>query len=100
MLLKMYLFAYDPSQTSGRKIQSFNEEILLMKWLNQNIVFIYRTINRFRISLTIQTFIKQMYLTFNQQLQDQVLIGHQVLFVDGTKIGADANKYSCLAQRG
>lgn len=54
----------------------------------------YRTINHFRIAPMTQVLIKQMYLTSNQQLQDQGLIDQQAFFVDGTKIGTDANKYS------
>ena len=47
----------------------------------------YCTINRFRIVSTNQALIKHMYLTFNQQLQDQGLIDYQFLFVYGMTIG-------------
>lgn len=54
----------------------------------------YRTINRFRAVSSTHGLIKQMYLAFYTQLKEQDLISDDVIFVDGTKITADANKYS------
>lgn len=94
MLLKMTLFAYSQGQTSGRKIQQMNEENLPMKWLTQDTSISYRTINRFRVASSTQDLIKQMYLSFYAQLKEQDLVSDEAIFVDGTKINADANKYS------
>ncbi|WEV57494.1 transposase [Ligilactobacillus acidipiscis] len=94
MLLKMTLFAYSQGQTSGRKIQQMNEENLPMKWLTQDTSISYRTINRFRVASSTQDLIKQMYLSFYAQLKEQDLVSNEAIFVDGTKINADVNKYS------
>ena len=94
MLLKMTLFAYSQGQTSGRKIPQMNEENLPMKWLTQDTSISYRTINRFRVASSTQDLIKQMYLSFYAQLKEQDLVSDEAIFVDGTKINADANKYS------
>jgi transposase len=94
MLLKMTLFAYSQGQTSGRKIPQMNEENLPKKWLTQDTSISYRTINRFRVASSTQDLIKQMYLSFYAQLKEQDLVSDEAIFVDGTKINADANKYS------
>lgn len=94
MLLKMTLYAYSQGQTSGRKIQAMNEDNLPMKWLTQDTSISYRTINRFRVASSTQDLIKQMYLSFYAQLKEQDLVSDEAIFVDGTKIKADANKYS------
>ena len=94
MLLKMTLYAYSQGQTSGRKIQAMNEDNLPMKWLTQDTSISYRTINRFRVASSTQGLIKQMYLSFYAQLKEQDLVSDEAIFVDGTKIKADANKYS------
>ncbi len=45
-------------QTSGRKIQTMNEENLPMKWLTQVTSVSYRTIHRFRVTSATQKLIK------------------------------------------
>lgn len=94
MLLKMTLYAYSQEKFSGRKIQEMNEESLPMKWLSQDTPVSYRTINRFRVASSTQELIKKMYVSFDQQLKEQRLISDDAIFIDGTKIAADANKYS------
>ena len=94
MLLKMTLYAYSQGTTSGRKIQEMNAENLPMIWLTQNTSVSYRTINRFRVASSTQELIKRMYLSFYQLLKTQHLVSDEAIFVDGTKVNADANKYS------
>ena len=50
MLMKMTLFAYTRQVFSGRKIVQMNEEVIPMKWLNQDTYVSYKTINNFRSS--------------------------------------------------
>src|SRR5699024_6297420 len=76
------------------KIQAMNEDNLPMKWLTQDTSISYRTINRFRVASSTQDLIKQMYLSFYAQLKEQDLVSDEAIFVDGTKIKADTNKYS------
>lgn len=96
MMLKMMLFAYSRKVFSGRKIQQMAEENIPMKWLigDPDMVPSYRTINRFRTDPQTTKLIALMYLQFRQSLIDNNLLSDEAIFIDGTKILADANKYS------
>ncbi len=67
-----------------------------MKWLigDPDMVPSYRTINRFRTDPQTTKLIALMYLQFRQSLIDNNLLSDEAIFIDGTKILADANKYS------
>ncbi|WP_338092492.1 transposase, partial [Lentilactobacillus sunkii] len=96
MMLKMTLFAYSRKVFSGRKIQQMAEESIPMKWLigDPDVVPSYRTIDRFRTDEQTTKHIALMYLQFRQSLIDNNLLSDEAIFIDGTKILADANKYS------
>lgn len=96
MLLKILLFAYMRRTFSGRRIQQMAEENIPMKWLigDMDLVPSYRTINRFRTSPAMKILIKKAFGRFRQILLDNSLITDDAIFIDGTKIQADANKYS------
>lgn len=96
LLLKMLLFGYLRNVTSASKLREMAEENIPMKWLigDPDVTPSARTINRFRSSNTAATLIKQMFLHFRFMLQQLNLITDEALFIDGTKILADANKYS------
>lgn len=101
MMLKMMLFAYSRKVFSGRKIQQMAEENIPMKWLigDPDVVPSYRTINRFRTDPQTTKLIALMYLQFRQSLIDNNLLSDEAIFIDGTKILADANKYSFVWRR-
>ncbi|WP_161949492.1 transposase, partial [Streptococcus suis] len=94
MLLKMTLFAYARQVFSGRKIVQMNEEVIPMKWLSQDTYACYRTINSFRASTHANQLIKTAFIYFTLLLRENGLIEDEALFIDGTKVEADANKYS------
>uniref|UniRef100_UPI0024BD4F9A IS1182 family transposase n=1 Tax=Lentilactobacillus sp. Marseille-Q4993 TaxID=3039492 RepID=UPI0024BD4F9A len=96
MLLKMLLFAYSRKVFSGRKIQQMAEENIPMKWLigDADVIPSYRTINRFRTDSKTTKLIALMYLQFRQSLIDNNLLSDEAIYIDGTKVLADANKYS------
>lgn len=94
MLLKMILFAYSRSVFSGRKIVQMNEEVLPMRWLTQDHYVCYRSINDFRVDPATSLLIQKAFIYFVTLLKEQNLIKDQALFIDGTKVEADANKYS------
>lgn len=94
MLLKMCLFAYSRSTFSGRKIEQMNEESIPMKWLTGDTSVCYKTINNFRSSEHASNLIKYSFILFTTLLSDNGLIHKDALFIDGTKIQADANIYS------
>lgn len=93
MMLKLVLFAYTRSVFSSRKIQQLAEENLPARWLTQERVPSYRTIARFRISNELEELIQSGLDHLIDYLRKQNLI-EDTIFIDGTKILADANKYS------
>src|SRR5699024_7473265 len=94
MLLKMCLFAYSRSAFSGRKIEQMNEESIPMKWLTNDTAVTYKTINNFRSSEHATNLIKFSFILFTNLLSDNGLIQKDALYIDGTKLQADANIYS------
>lgn len=96
MMLKMLLFAYTRGATSGTQIELLARENIPMKWLigDPDLVPNARTINRFRTAQATGELIKIVYLQFRQLLTELKMIDDEAVFIDGTKIVADANKYS------
>ncbi|MGV3184723.1 IS1182 family transposase [Weissella paramesenteroides] len=93
LLLKLILFAYARGFRSGRQIERFADENKVAMWLTQGAVPSYRTINRFRVNHKIDDMITDMFTQLRERLLALGLID-DVIFIDGTKILADANKYS------
>ena len=94
MLLKMILFAYTRSTYSGRKIVQLNEENIPMQWLSQQTYVCYHVINNFRSNEQFSSIIKNIFVYFTLLLQHYHIIDSDSLFIDGTKVQADANRYS------
>src|SRR5699024_10200500 len=94
MMLKILLFAYSRRVFSGRKIERMLEENLPMMILADNRKISYHTINNFRSSDHANKVIKQCFVYFTSLLEDEGLIRENAVFIDGTKIEADANRYT------
>ncbi|WP_225742868.1 IS1182 family transposase [Marinilactibacillus sp. Marseille-P9653] len=94
MLLKMCLFACSRSTFSGRTIERMNDESIPMKWLTGDTSVTYKTINNFRSSEHAKRLIKYAFVLFTSLLQENGLLQEEALFIDGTKLQADANIYS------
>lgn len=92
-MLKLILFAYSRSVVTSRKIEEFAEENIVARWLTQYQVPSYRTICRFRISKEIEFLLNDSLTNLTNILKQNGLID-EVSFIDGTKILADANKFS------
>lgn len=92
LLLKLILFAYARGFRSGRQIVRFADENKVAMWLTQGEVPSYRTINRFRVNYKIDDMITDMFNQLGDRLLKLGLID-DVIFIDGTKVLADANKY-------
>lgn len=54
----------------------------------------YRTINRFRVAERMEELIRNLFIDLNLRLKMEELVTLDCLFIDGTKIEANANKYS------
>ncbi len=85
--------AYSYGIFSCRKIERFARENVVAMWLTQEAQPTYRTIARFVVSDTIEMMLKSSFSEFREYLRKNGLIDEAV-FIDGTKILANANKYS------
>lgn len=94
MMLKILLCAYSQSVFSGRKIEALLSDSIRMMWLAQGYSPSYRTINRFRSNKDMQELLCQCFIQFRAQLIKEKIINNEAIFIDGTKIEANANKFS------
>lgn len=94
LLLSVPLFAYSQGIFSGRKIEKMMVENLAMQYLTGQLVISYRTINRFRVASGMEELIRQLFIDLSLQLKLEELVTVDCLFIDGTKIEANSNKYS------
>ncbi len=94
MMLKIILCGYTQSVFSGRRIEDLTKDSIRMMWLAQGYEPSYRTINRFRVHPQMQELIRQCFVQFRCQLIEEKLIDEKAVFIDGTKIEANANKFT------
>ena len=94
MMLKLILCGYTQSIFSGRKIEAMAKDSIRTRWLTQSQMPNFRTINRFRVNPYVQYLLKECFIHFRNQLVTQKLIDKEAIFIDGTKIEANANKYT------
>lgn len=94
MMLKIILCGYTQSVFSGRKIEALLKDSLRMMWLAQGYEPSYRTINRFRVHPAVEDLLRQCFVQFRCQLVNEKMIDQEAIFIDGTKIEANANKFT------
>ena len=94
MMLKIVLCGYTQSSFSGRKIEALLHDSLRMMWLAQGNFPSYRTINRFIVNPLVQELLRQCFVSFRLRLLREKLINDEAIFIDGTKIEANANKFT------
>ncbi|KGX88891.1 IS1182 family transposase [Pontibacillus litoralis] len=94
MMMKIILCAYTQSVFSGRKIAGLLEDSTRMMWLSQGYEPSYRTINRFRSNPLVEEILRECFVQFRSQLVQENLIKEEAIFIDGTKIEANANKFT------
>ncbi|MCM3742475.1 IS1182 family transposase, partial [Oceanobacillus luteolus] len=94
MMLKVILCGYTQSVFSGRKIEALLQDSVRMMWLAQGYEPTYRTINRFRYNPLIEDILRECFVQFRNQLVEKELIEEEAIFIDGTKIEANANKFT------
>lgn len=93
MLLKILVYAYVNNIYSSRKIEEAVEQNIYFMWLSGMSKPDHNTINRFRgsrLQKTLQPIFTQVVLL----LCDEGLLSLKDLYTDGTKIEANANRYS------
>lgn len=96
LLLKLLLFGYLRHTFSGRQLARMAHENVVMRWFLGNKLPCpsYRTLNRFRSSPHTKVLLASLFKTFRHYLHLNGLIDDSALFIDGTKILANANKYT------
>ncbi|MFD2629632.1 transposase, partial [Oceanobacillus kapialis] len=94
MMMKVILCAYTQSVFSGRKIEGLLKDSVRMMWLAQGYEPSYRTINRFRVHPEVKELLRQCFVLFRCQLVKEKMIEEEAIFIDGTKIEANANKFT------
>ena len=94
MMVKLILCGYTQSIFSGRKIEALAKDSIRTRWLTQSQFPNFRTINRFRVNPIVQPLLEECFVQFRNQLVSQELIDTDAIFIDGTKLEANANKYT------
>ena len=99
MLLKALVYAYINNIYSSRKIEEALRESIYFMWLTGMSKPDHNTINRFRgqrLQKTLQPIFTQVVLL----LCEEGLLSLRDLYVDGTKIEANANRYTFVWAKG
>lgn len=93
MLLKVIVYAYTQKAYSCRMIAKRLREDINFMWLSGKSFPDFRTINRFRSSRLKQT-IEEVFKSLVELLINEGYIDLENYFLDGTKIEANANRYT------
>ena len=93
MLLKVLVFAYINNIYSSRKIEEAVSQNIYFMWLAAMTTPDHNTINRFR-SDRLKGVLQQIFAQVVQLLVAEGLLNIKELYVDGTKIEANANRYT------
>jgi len=93
MMLKVIVYAYSQRIYSSRQIAKGLRENIHFMWLSGNSKPDFRTINRFRSSV-MKDIIDEIFTSVVELLIEAGLVKLENYFLDGTKIEANANKYS------
>lgn len=93
MMLKILMYAYSKKIYSCRRIAAALHESVYFMWLSAMQKPDFRTINNFR-SGKLKSLIEDVFNQVLQYLIENSFIKVENYFVDGTKVEADANKFT------
>ncbi len=93
MMLKVILYAYTQQVFSSRRIAKELRENINYLWLSGMSYPDHRTINRFR-GTVMKRIIEEVFYGIVEQLLELGYVDLKSYFMDGTKIEANANRYS------
>lgn len=93
MMLKVIIYAYTDKIYSSRNIAKATRENINFMWLTGNVQLDFMTINRFR-SERLKGIIDDIFTEVVDLLLREKYIKFENYFLDGTKIDANAGKYS------
>lgn len=93
MLLKVLVYAYITNIYSSRKIERSLKENIHFMWLSGMSYPDHNTINRFR-SDRLKGVLEEVFKQVVLMLNEQGVLSLKTNYIDGTKIEANANKYT------
>jgi transposase len=93
MLLKVVVYSYLTNIYSSRKMEAAVKENIHLMWLSGMQRPDHHTLNRFR-SDRLRFALKTVFVQVVNLLADEGLVSLKEVFVDGTKLEANANKYT------
>ena len=93
MMLKVYLYGYTQKIYSSRRLAKALRENVGFMWLSGNNRPDFRTINRFRGD-TLRGAIEGLFTELMIMLVEMGYIKLEEYFIDGTKVEANANRYT------
>lgn len=93
MLLKVMIYAYMSNVYSSRKIELAIRENINFMWLTGMSTVDHNTINRFRSDKLKDSF-KEIFKQVVMMLAEERLISMKQIYTDGTKIEAQAGRYT------
>jgi transposase len=93
MLLKVMIYAYTQKTYSSRRIAKALRENINYMWLSGMNKPNFRTINRFR-GVIMRDVVEEIFTSVLKYLVEHGYVNLETYFVDGTKIEANANRYS------
>jgi transposase len=93
MLLKVLVYGYLHNTYSSRKLEAAIQENIHFMWLAAMNRPDHHTINRFR-GVRLKEHLKDIFVQVVKLLAQSGHIGLQEVYVDGTKIEANANRYT------
>ena len=93
MMLKLVIYAYTQRIYSSRQIAKAARENIYFRWIAGSNTPDFRTINRFR-SVRLRSIIDELFYSVVDMLEQLDLIDLKDYFLDGTKIEANANRYT------
>ncbi|MFV0187873.1 IS1182 family transposase [Empedobacter falsenii] len=95
MLLKVMIYAYMSNVYSSRKIELAIRENINFMWLTAMSTVDHNTINRFRSDKLKDSF-KEIFKQVVMMLAEEGLISMKQIYTDGTKIEAQAGRYTFI----
>ena len=93
MLLKVLVYAYVTNIYSSRKMEAALKENINFMWLAAMSKPDHNTINRFR-GKRLKDVLRKIFVQVVELLAQEGLLSLKELYVDGTKLEANANKYT------
>jgi transposase len=95
MMLKVLVYAYSEKVFTSRRIEKGLRENVNFMWLAGGNRPDFRTINRFR-GVVMKGEVREVFTGVLELLIEEGYVKLENYFVDGTKIGADANQYKVV----